>query len=191
MHQPATILGISTAQNISFGRGSQAHAQEYANTHFTSAMPAPDASEGDWKAYERKTKDPRVLAITGSQLYAMTNMAARPAGGAFTGGTTQSPFLNLMSGMAPALPGLPAPAPQQSGVPTPILQQQGGSSQVPQEPVPNAPWSAALPSMFPAGIPPPSFMMNVELPEEQKQQVQTLLAELREVQLQRQQVHIR
>ena len=27
MHQPVTSLGISTAQNTSFGRGSQAHAQ--------------------------------------------------------------------------------------------------------------------------------------------------------------------
>ena len=52
MPQPVTSLGISTAQNISFGRGTQAHAQKYACTHFKSAMPDNNASETEWNIYE-------------------------------------------------------------------------------------------------------------------------------------------
>ena len=53
MHQPVTSLGISTVQNVSFGRHAQAQAQPYACMNFKSAMPDPSATEDKWKAHER------------------------------------------------------------------------------------------------------------------------------------------
>ena len=62
MHQPVTSLGISTAQNVSFGRNTQALAQQYACMNFKSAMPDANATEVEWKTHERQMREARTLA---------------------------------------------------------------------------------------------------------------------------------
>ena len=45
--QAVTGLGIDASQIMTFGKGTQSTAQEYANTVFTSAMPSIHASDAD------------------------------------------------------------------------------------------------------------------------------------------------
>ena len=121
----------------------------------------------------REQKDPMMSVVNGLLLYHMTNMQ-RHIIGAFTGNFQNSPFRWFTGGVQPQMnvqkldPPQPARPPQQAP-------QASSSSQPTQGPAAGSspPWAGARPSWRPL-----FGMFNTELKEEQREQVNTLLAEL-------------